>query len=524
MNYKWLKWTRVAIALVFFFLISLIFLDFRDVVNEKGVRSITFLQFVPSLLKFLTALSLAGIGFLLIVLLTALFGRVYCSTICPLGVLQDFMSRVGMRFKKRKKYKFRKSNNVLRYSILFISVLVSVFLSILLVNLLDPYSLYGKVANQLFRPAGIWINNGIAGILEGMNIYFLYRKDQHPISFPIFFFSVFIFGLLIVMAGKYGRLYCNTICPVGSLLGLFSRSSLLRIHMNPSSCTQCGKCSVVCKAECISVKNISVDHSRCVSCFNCLTVCEDSAIDYGLKKKAGIIEASSDKGRKSFFLTTLAGIFSLTGFKRLYASIPPDTEPLNKKPTTVPLDRNYFVSPPGSLGIGHFTSVCTACQLCVSQCPTGVLQASKNQFGLSSIMQPFMDYNTNYCNYDCVRCSEVCPTGAILPLAEEKKKTLQLGKVQFIKENCVVYTENTACGSCSEHCPTQAVRMVPYEGSLTIPETDNSICVGCGACEYACPVVPYKAIFVDGHSVHETAKKPEQEELIEPSSEEDFPF
>jgi ferredoxin len=135
-----------------------------------------------------------------------------------------------------------------------------------------------------------------------------------------------------------------------------------------------------------------------------------------------------------------------------------------------------------------------------------------------------MDYDTNYCTYECVTCAEVCPTGAILPLTIEDKKTLQIGKVFFIKENCVVYTENTACGSCSEHCPTQAVKMVPYIGALTIPETNNEICVGCGACEYACPVVPYKAIYVDGNPVHLTAKKPVQEKLEEPSMQEEFPF
>ncbi|MGC9342202.1 MAG: 4Fe-4S dicluster domain-containing protein, partial [Bacteroidales bacterium] len=281
-----------------------------------------------------------------------------------------------------------------------------------------------------------------------------------------------------------------------------------------------------CKAECISVKDMEVDHSRCVACFNCLMVCEDSAIDFtvGNSHKSNPVLNETGTGRKSFIFASLAGIFSLAGIKKLRASEPGEEGPINKNPTTIPIEKNSYVSPPGSLSIDHFTSVCTACQLCVSQCPTGVLQPSFNEFGLSSIMQPQMDYNTNYCNYECVKCTDVCPTGAILPLGVEDKKILQLGKVQFIKENCVVYTENTACGSCSEHCPTQAVKMVPYKGSLTIPETDNSICVGCGACEYACPVVPYKAIYVDGNAIHLAAEKPKQEKLEEPSMEEDFPF
>jgi NAD-dependent dihydropyrimidine dehydrogenase PreA subunit len=138
-------------------------------------------------------------------------------------------------------------------------------------------------------------------------------------------------------------------------------------------------------------------------------------------------------------------------------------------------------------------------------------------------MQPFMDYSVEYCNNECTKCGEVCPTGAILPLTVQDKKLEQIGKVVFIKEKCIVYTDKTACGSCSEHCPTQAVKMVPYENGLTIPETDNEICIGCGACEFACPVLPYTSIFVDGQAVHQVAKAPKQEELKVEEGD-DFPF
>ncbi|HEY9115715.1 MAG TPA: 4Fe-4S dicluster domain-containing protein, partial [Bacteroidales bacterium] len=135
-----------------------------------------------------------------------------------------------------------------------------------------------------------------------------------------------------------------------------------------------------------------------------------------------------------------------------------------------------------------------------------------------------MNYNASFCNFECIICSEVCPTGAILPIQPEIKKQTQIGKSYFIKENCVVYTHETACGACSEHCPTKAVNMVFYKDKLTIPEVNNKICVGCGACEYACPTTP-KSIYVDGQAVHPLAEKPE-EKPIEDSTvpEEDFPF
>jgi len=530
MYYKYFKWLRVIIGIIFIFFTTLIFLDFRDLFSESNVNLITSLQFVPSLLKFIAFSGIASFGFLIIILLTVLLGRVYCSTICPLGIFQDIISRIGKKFKKRKKYKYLKPRNILRNMILGLVIVSAIFFSMILLNLLDPYSLYGKFSSALFRPVGVFFNNIFANILESRDIYFLYKKDQFPVHLGALLFVVPAFIAVMLMSWKYGRLYCNTICPVGTLLGWISKLSIFRIDINTMNCIKCGKCAFECKSGCINVKDLSIDHSRCVTCFNCLTVCEDDAIDFNLHafKTANKNPAESiihDKGRKKFIFATVTGLLSFTGIKNLKAlSVSnKDEDPINKNPTTVPIEKNHTVSPPGSLSFNHFNELCTGCQLCVSQCPTGVLQPSVNQYGLSGYMQPFMDYSANYCNYECTSCSKVCPTGAILEIDEARKKTTQIGKVHFIKDNCVVYTENTACGSCSEHCPTQAVRMVPYKGSLTIPETDNSICVGCGACEHACPTVPYKAIYVDGNPIHLVAKEPESEKMDEEELEE-FPF
>ena len=183
------------------------------------------------------------------------------------------------------------------------------------------------------------------------------------------------------------------------------------------------------------------------------------------------------------------------------------------------------MSPPGSISTEHFTSTCTACHLCISSCPTKVLQPSLTEWGMFNIFQPFMDYNTSFCNYECNVCSDVCPTGAIIPIIAEKKKLTQLGKAIFVKENCIVETENTACGACSEHCPTKAVQMVDYKNGLKIPEVTDKYCIGCGACEFACPVRPFKAIYVDAHLVHRVAEKKPTEKLDQNIDyKEEFPF
>jgi ferredoxin len=140
------------------------------------------------------------------------------------------------------------------------------------------------------------------------------------------------------------------------------------------------------------------------------------------------------------------------------------------------------------------------------------------------MMQPFMDYSASFCNFDCVACTEICPTGALKPLTLEEKQLTQLGKAIFIKHNCVVHIDGTDCGACSEHCPTKAVYMVPFREDLKIPEVNNDICVGCGACEYACPTDP-KSIYVNGNAIHQQAQKPEEVQIESPAGlEDDFPF
>jgi formate hydrogenlyase subunit 6/NADH:ubiquinone oxidoreductase subunit I len=183
---------------------------------------------------------------------------------------------------------------------------------------------------------------------------------------------------------------------------------------------------------------------------------------------------------------------------------------------------NRPASPPGSKSIEHFTSNCVACHLCVSRCPTRVLQPSLLEYGLASIMQPVMDYGTGFCEYQCNICSQVCPTGAILPLKLEEKQRSQIGTSHFIKDRCIVFTDGTACGACAEVCPSGAVRMVRHTEELTKPETDENICIGCGNCEFACPVLGGKAIYVVGKEVHDLVPKsayaPKAEQVREEQS------
>jgi len=589
MHQRHLKTIRVILALVFILATGFIFIDFRELLPHGLITGITFLQFFPSVLNFFTTFGLVATGFILVVVLTALFGRFYCSAICPLGIFQDVVSWIRIKTKKKHRYRFGRPKNWWRYGFLVLPLLVLlVGKSLIGISLLDPYSIFGRIASDLFQPVYMFLNNRIAGVLESMNVFFLYPEDITPARGLTYVIPGFMLGLVIWFSFTRGRLYCNTICPVGTLLGLLSRISVFKIRMIEDQCTKCGKCAIACKASCIRVKTLEVDFSRCVGCYNCISVCPEDAIKYlpaagsftsfgpvdtvkpavpsgpadtlkpavpsgpvdtlkpvdpsgpadtlkpvepsGPDEPSGSDDLSGpdNPARREALTRMLATGAALSGFSisasSQEAETETETEIENKIPTEIEPVKNFPVTPPGSLGIRHYTTRCTACHLCVSVCPTSVLQPSLKEYGWSGILQPHMDYSTNYCNFECTLCTDVCPTGAILSLASEAKKTTQMGQVHLILENCVVYAENTACGSCSEHCPTQAVTMVPYREGLTLPEIIPEICVGCGACEYACPVRPFKAIYVDGHQIHQVAQEPPKEVLEQPDLEEEFPF
>lgn len=493
---------RISAAIVCFILITFLFLDFT------GTLHIWFgwlarIQFLPSLL----ALNVGVV--LTLVALTLVFGRIYCSVICPLGVFQDIISWVAG---KRKRNRFLYSNALtwLRYSVMFFFILAFIAGISSVVALLEPYSAYGRVASELFLPIYQWSNNLLAYFAERMNSYLFYSVDVWIKSVITLSIAVFTLVVIAVLAWRNGRTYCNTICPVGTILGFLAKFSYFKMIIDTEKCNSCGLCARNCKASCIDFKGHNIDYSRCVTCFDCVDKCQKDAIKYAPPKmaqkrdKAGsTTQVNNEEGtsRRNFLsLTTLLAVTSV--LKAEEKVIEEGLAIIKEK--KVP-KRNTPITPAGSLSARNLKKHCTACQLCISACPNQVLHSSAS---LMTLMQPEMSYERGYCRPECVRCSDVCPTGAINSITTADKSAIQIGHAVWIKENCVVTTDKVSCGNCARHCPTGAIQMVHIEAnnpqSLEIPVVDTERCIGCGACENLCPSRPFSAIYIEGHERHRT--------------------
>lgn len=515
---KHLKKIRIAVSLAFFLSITLLFVDITESIPPSFGTVFTSLQIIPALLKIVHVTGLTSLGLVIVVILTLFFGRVYCSSICPLGTYQDFVIRFSRRNKKRRWFWYKKPDYTVHYTLLAVILIAVMLDSLILLNLLEPFSNYGRMANTLLKPTIIALNNGASFFLGIFDNTIWYSIPFPKFSFFVFGSVFFFVALITYLSFTHGRLFCNLLCPAGALLGLLSRLSLFKMVINESACTNCKLCEKVCKAKCINSKMQKLDFSACIGCFNCIESCHTNGIVYeaAWKKKTAEATLATNESRRGFLQAMLKFVGAVIPAMNVLKA--------EQKESGYKESRKHPITPPGSLAIEHFTANCTACQLCVSSCPTKVLQPTLFEYGFAGILQPKMDYSVSYCNYDCILCSDVCPNGAIVPLVLEEKKLTQLGKAKFFKDDCIVITKKKDCGACSEHCPTKAVNMVLTDG-LMLPEVKESICIGCGACEHACPTIPRKAIYIESNAIHLRAEKPQVKKVKqEQAVPEEFPF
>jgi len=541
-----LKTIRRLLAVIFLTGITSLFLDFTGTVQPL-FGWMAKLQFLPSVLALSIIPVVAVLG------LTLILGRIYCSVICPLGVFQDLMAWIGKWkiFHKNKKaklannYSYSRPKTWLRYAVLaafVVGMLIPGFNAIAVI--IAPYSAYGRMASAILQPAYIAINNVLATWAEANDSYTFYQVEPHNNPTLLIIIAATTAVVLAILAFRNGRTYCNTICPVGTILGNVARFSFIKMHVDEDKCIKCGLCAKNCKAACISIekgKPAIIDYTRCVSCGDCQEACSKSALIYGPLKKSTPqpinqstnqpINASTENLSRRSFLTITGTALAATAIKAQekttdggYAAI------IDKE---IP-KRHTRITPPGSLSTRNLQQHCTSCQLCISNCPNGVLRPSTD---LDRFMQPEMQYEKGYCRPECTRCSDVCPAGAIRPIkldaktAEEldvprwsSKHHIQVGVAKWVSKNCIPVSDGINCGNCARHCPNEAIQMVPVDKTITVnpdgtyankdgqqvherdlilhPVVNTEKCIGCGACENLCPVRPFSAIYVEGIEVH----------------------
>lgn len=489
-----LKKTRQILAVISLLLVTALFLDFTGTA-QRYFGWMAKIQFLPALL----ALNVGVVAAL--VVLTLLFGRLYCSIICPLGIMQDGFAFLGKKA-RRNRYSHSRPLNALRYTMLALMAVAIVAGISAFVALLAPYSAYGRIVQSLLAPLWDWGNNLLAIWAERHGSYAFYTVDIWLKGGVTLAVAIVTLLVLAFLAWRNGRTYCNTICPVGTVLGFLSRFSLFRPVIDTSKCNGCGLCARNCKAACIDSKEHKIDYSRCVTCFDCIGKCTKGAISYTRRRspeKSNAAKKEPDASRRQF-LAVSAVIAGTAAIKAKEKTVDGGLAAITEKEAP---ERKTRIVPPGALSIRNLKSHCTACQLCVSACPNGVLRPSSD---IATLMQPESSFERGYCRPECTRCSEVCPTGAIRPITRAEKSSIQTGHAVWVRKNCVPLTDGVECGNCARHCPSGAITMVPSrpgdENSPKIPVVNTERCIGCGACENLCPARPFSAIYVEGHERH----------------------
>ena len=486
-----LRKLRILLATISFILITLLFLDFSGV-PHAWFGWMAKLQFVPALL------SSSAIIVLAIIIATLTFGRVYCSILCPLGVYQDGISRIAEK-RKKNRYKFKQSRKLLRYLIVLVFALLLMLGLNSIAILIAPYSIYGRIASNLFAPVYELINNGLAYLAERWHSYAFYHVDVYIKSMPIFIVSIAYFLIITILSLTSGRWYCNNVCPVGTILGILAKYSIFKPVINSEKCNSCGLCEKNCRCSAIDAKNKRIDYTKCVTCFNCVYQCKRDAMKYKLAGNIDNVQKVDTISRRTF-IATIATVAAASALQAQEKVVDGGLATIEKK---LAPKREVPLKPAGSVSLNNFTSRCTGCQLCVQNCPNDVLRASSK---LETFMQPEMSYERGYCRPECTACSEVCPAGAIRKVTREQKTSIQIGHAVWIGKNCIPLRDGVTCGNCAKRCPSGAITMMPYdpedEASPKIPIINEERCIGCGACEHVCPARPFSAIFVEGNLVH----------------------
>lgn len=511
-KFRRLQIARIAVQAAFLGLFFLLLFGAHFTGEDYIGRVEAFFHFDPLLAAATTLASRVFLVYFawaaLTVLVTVLFGRIVCGWICPLGTVHQLFSWIFKKARFLRPKKPASGGLWIKYAVLAF-VLVAALFGLNAAGYLDPLSFLTRASAAGLIPAFGLGADALLGAVYAVRLEAFgdtLAQALSTLTLNTTFRQGFLLGLIFlgaVLLNKIReRFWCRYVCPLGALLGLFSRYNLFKLKIDESKCTQCGLCSIHCQTQAAPFPAGGWKSSECVYCETCAAICPERAITFPVRLGAEKPPAVA-LTRRRLLATSFLAFFSVPFFRITSARTRAD---------------EHLIRPPGSLPEPAFLRTCIKCGECLKACPTNGLQPALTEAGPEGLWTPVLVPKIGYCEYYCSLCTQVCPTGAIKELTVPEKTTVKIGTAWIDKNRCLPYFLGRPCIVCEEHCPVspKAIKFILVEtkrpdGTTAVekaPIIDPELCIGCGVCENKCPVADRPAIFVT--SVGERRSKENQ--------------
>lgn len=484
------RWLQTFSLLVFW---GLLFAAFS---GSTAVMVDFFLRVDPTIALLSSAAGrffiISFIPAVVLVILTLLFGRFFCGHICPMGTTLDVADKL---FSPPYKQQLRSGPlRRLKYIVL-IFISIAAILGVSFVFLASPLSLITRFYGLIILPLLVLLSDTghqlLSPVWELLDVNSLLFFQIKPLRFATQFFILILFIGLFSLSGLTPRFWCRYICPAGALLALFSRKPLIRRQVN-SQCNDCKKCVKVCPMAAIDCETpVQTRYEDCIVCLECERICPESAITFAGKGESEKKVTPAFPSRRQFITAGAAGagtaLLSLTSL-----GVPVGTS--GEGDVAPPM----LIRPPAALPEPEFLAQCVRCGECMVACPTNTLQPIWFIAGFTGLFSPAMILRRAYCQPDCHRCAEVCPTEAIRQIPPADRIHAKTGTAVINRDRCIAWEQDQKCVVCDEVCPFGAIDLYREEGiSVSVPRVRENTCSGCGYCEYHCPVQNRSAIRIN---------------------------
>ena len=498
----------------------LVFLWLLLVTRDRGEAGLAgalgiFADIDPLILlaTWLATHQMAGLSLLalLTIVLTVLLGRVFCGWICPFGALHNAVATLRRRVRRLLPSREGFSPWQRAKYFLLIGLVVMALGGAHWIGVFDPFAmLYRSLATTVFPVLQYAVENGATAVYNAdphlgpahltsltEPVYRFCRDNLFVAARQVFDGGTFIFLLFlaVLILNLYrARFWCRYICPLGALLGLCAKRSLLRLQATSLECDDCGLCTIRCPAAAQPEQRGQWLQEECFGCWNCVAACKNDSIDFHWQWPWRRPVAGRVDLRKRATLTAVAG-----GVGGLFLMrVAPRSQGRTFNPA--------LIRPPGARPEREFLQRCIQCGMCMKVCPPNGLHPTWHEAGLEGVWTPLFNFRIGYCEYECNLCGQVCPTQAIMPLPLGETKVVKVGLATIDTTRCLPYAYERECIVCEEHCPIpdKAIyfveQEVPLRGGgtrlLKLPRVDPDLCTGCGICEYKCPFQDLPAIRV----------------------------